>query len=146
MSTGAGSTRGVQGPDNPRPSPLADLSDRHGLPDVDHLLARRAELVKEAAPLRALYGPGGTFPHARKVELSKLAALMRAMGVAQQTKLTEAAIEEAAHSHDDYAGLIARATTDATRLVIVEGEIHEIDTRISWGQSTARMISAELRL
>ncbi len=125
---------------------LADIEDRMGLPSIDKLLAERADLIKRVAPLRARHGNGGTYGDLRKIELSQIAAALRAKAVAASTKLTEAAIDEAAHADDRYVKYVTQATTERVDFIEIEDQIQAINDQINRGQAIARYLSAELAL
>lgn len=117
-----------------------------GVPPLESLLAERDELVKQVAPLRAKHGPFGTFDALRKVELATIAASVRARAVEQEKKVTEAAIDEAAHASARYAGFIAQATNEKANWAELENKIAGINDTINRGQAIARYLAAEVSL
>lgn len=125
---------------------MNDTEDRMGIEPIERLLAGRAELIKRIAPLRARHGMGGTYGDQRKIELSQIAATIRAKAVAASTKLTEAAIDEAAHSDDRYVAFVTKATNERVEFIQLEDEIQAINDKINRGQAVARYLSAEVML
>lgn len=125
---------------------MGEIEARMGIIPLEELLAERDELVQQVARLRARHGPGGTWPDERKVELSKIAAMIRAQAVLEGKKMTEAWLDECSHSHDQYAAFIAAGTTEKADWVIAEARIEGIDFTIQRGQAIARYLSAEVHL
>ena len=64
--------------------------------DLEALLGARAALVREAAPLHARYGPGGTFTEVREALRGELAAEYRARLADFEGRVTQAMVAEAA--------------------------------------------------
>ena len=127
-------------------SKMAEIEARIGVDPVMELLAERQDLIDQVAPLRALYGPGGTWDAQRKMELANLKMLIRAQAEAADTKRTEAYLEDAAHADPRYKNLVAQATTDRANLSILEDKVNAIEARIRRGDAVIRYVSAEARL
>jgi hypothetical protein len=129
-------------------TPFGEIESRMGLPPIEELLAERDELVKHVAPLRAKHGPFGTWDALRKVELATIAASLRARAVAEEPprKMTEAAIDEAAHSDGRYAAFIAAGTQEKADWAVQENAIQGIADTINRGQAVARYLAAEVPL
>jgi len=127
-------------------SRMAEIEDRIGVAPVEELLAERQDIVEQVAPLRALYGAGGTWDAQRKMELANLKMLIRAQAEAADTKRTEAYLEDAAHADPRYKNLVAQATTDRANLSILEDKVNAIEARIRRGDAVIRYVSAEARL
>ena len=127
-------------------SRMAEIEDRIGVAPVEELLAERQELVEQVAPLRALYGAGGTWDAQRKMELANLTMLIRAQSEAASIKRTEAYLEDAAHADPRYKNLVAQATTDRANMSILEDKVNAIEARIRRGDAVIRYVSAEARL
>src|SRR6266550_4480864 len=94
---------------------MAELEAKMGIPPLEGLLAERDEIVRELAPLRARHGPGGSYGDLRKIELMKVAALIRVEEVGKGNKLTEARIEEASHADPRYMDYVIKATVEKAR-------------------------------
>jgi len=134
-------------PDTVAPvSTLSDIELRMGIPSLESLLAERDTLVKELAPLRAKHGPGGIFGDLRKAELAKVAAMIRAMAVGSQQKVTEAFIEESAHQHPTYTDFLTQATVEKARYFELENRAMGIADLIQRGNAVARYLAAEAHL
>lgn len=127
-------------------STLGEMEQRLGLPPIEVLLAERDELVKQVAPLRAKHGPFGTFDALRKIELATLSALHRAKAVQDERKVTEAALDELAHSDGRYAQFIADGTREKAELAILENRIIGIGDTIQRGNVVGRYLAAEAHL
>jgi hypothetical protein len=127
-------------------SPMAEAEARLGIQPIDELLDQRRHLVDKVADLRAQYGSFGTFDHLRKIELARIAGLIRAQAVRDHMKMTAAEVDDATHDHPDYRDLITRATRERAQWVRLEAEIEAIDATINRGQAVARFAAAEARL
>lgn len=127
-------------------SPMGDAENRLGIEPVELLLAERRDYIDQVADLRAKYGPFGTFDHLRKIELARLAGLVRAQMKRDGVKVTESELDQIAHGHPDYMEFITTATMDRARWIKLEAKINDIDTVITRGQAVARFVTAEARL
>jgi len=58
--------------------------------------------MSDPASLEAFYGPFGVGEHLRKIVLSNCAEIVRARAVAEETKISEARVNDLAHIHDFY--------------------------------------------
>jgi chorismate mutase len=133
-------------PDHILATSLGDIETRMGLPSIESLLAERDTLVKEVALLRAKHGPFGTWGDLRKIELAKWAASIRAKAVLEERKLTEAAIEEAAHSHPMYVDFVTQGTSEKARWIEAENRIQGIEDTINRGNVVGRYLAQEIGL
>lgn len=122
---------------------VGDVEARAGVEPLDVLLAERDALVRKLSRLRGLYGPVGLFGHHRKIELARIAAMLRAQYTADGTKVSEARIDEEAHSHPDYAAFIAHGTVEAAQWVEAEEMLESVTMRVSRGQALLRYLSSE---
>lgn len=137
----------MRGPDAfPPVTTLSEVEARMGLPSLESLLAERDELVKLVAPLRARHGPFGTYQDIRKIELARVGAVIRARAVESGTKVTEAAIEEGAHSHPDYVAFVTDATNEKGGWIILENRITGIADTIQRANVIGRFLAAEAHL
>lgn len=117
-----------------------------GIVPLGELHAERDTLIRQVASLRARFGPGGTYDDLRKIELARIAQLLRASFVRDGVKFTEAQIDEAAHAHPDYVEHVTSATLDRAKWVELENRIQSIDETVNRGQAVARFVANELRL
>lgn len=125
---------------------LAEIESRMGIEPLDALHAERAKIVKQAAELRAKHGPFGTYDALRKLEWSRIATIIRAQAVLDQVKMTEAAIEQAAHADSRYIDFITNATLEKAQLSILEDRIQAIGDVILRANAIARYLAAEAHL
>lgn len=125
---------------------MGDTELRMGIEPLELLLAARAELVKEIAPLRALHGPFGSWQDLRKIELSRIAVGIRAQAAADGKKITEAGVDELAHSDERYISFLTQGVKDKTRYFEIEDRIAGIADQINRGQSISRYLAAEVML
>ena len=126
-------------------SAMAAAEARMGLEPIETLLDERAHLVEQVADLRAKYGPFGVFDHIRKTELAQLRVRLRAQYTAAGVKrVTNDQLDDEAHAHPDYLGLITHALADRAKWVKLEERIAAIDYTINRGQSVARFVTAEI--
>jgi hypothetical protein len=79
-------------------------------------------LENTRAPLYAVYGPGGTWEAERKALLCACANYIRTDAV-DKIKMTEAAIDQFAHSDNRYVKRINLATEERTRMALLDAEI-----------------------
>lgn len=127
-------------------TPLAEVELRMSIPPIETLLADRHALVQEIAPLRARHGSFGTYADLRKIELAKVAAIIRAEAVAAPRKMTEASIEESAHSDPRYTEFVIAATEEKARYFMLEDQIGAIDDLIQRGNAVSRYLAQEVAL
>lgn len=127
-------------------SPFGEIESRIGLMPIEELLAERDDLVRQVAPLRAKHGPFGTYGDLRKIELAKVAAMLRAGAVAETRKITEAAIEEASHAAPPYVQFVVESTEEKARYFELENRIQGIEDTIQRANAVARYLSAEAML
>lgn len=122
------------------------VETRMGIEPLEQLQAKRRELVGEIAELRARYGSFGTTDAERKIRLATIRMKVRAQIVADGVKMTEAAIDDMAHSDPGYVQFITETTRGRASLQIQEDEITCIDEAIRRDQSLASFLTAEARL
>ena len=125
---------------------MRDTEERLGVQPIDEMLAQRTALVERVADLRARFGAFGTFDHLRKIELARIAGLVRAQTVRDKVKMTAAEVEDATHSHPDYRDVITAATAQRAEWVKVEAQIEAIDATIQRANAIVRYITSEVRL
>lgn len=127
-------------------NPRQAIEARLGIQSVEELLAKRRELVRALAPLRARYGPYGTWDAERKVRLSAIKAKLRAEFARDGARPTEAMLDDEAHAHPDYAEFIVTATRERARWVNGENAVQEIYDLIRRDQSLAHFVAQETRM
>ena len=123
-----------------------ELESRAGIGSLDDLLAERRTLVIQVAPLRAKYGSFGTADNLRKIELSKIAAIIRAEKALIPEKVTEAAIDQLAHADDRYIAFVTQLTDERRDWIILEDAISAIEDRIRADRALVQFAAAEARL
>jgi len=126
------------------PRTMSEIEDTAGVDRIDELLAERAEIVRELAPLRALFGGNGIGNHRRKVELSRIEK--RIYAEAQQRsekKPSDDFVDTLAHADPAYGEMVEVMVRQATRWVELEEQLEAIDMRINRGQALLRFASSE---
>ena len=106
------------------------LPDRRA-DDIESLLAARAALVREAAPLHARFGPGGTFTEARENLRAALAVEYRARLADFEGRVTQSMIDEAVRTDDRYTSLIDEAERERERLYVLYDEVRAATARVA---------------
>lgn len=127
-------------------SPMAEVERKLGLRPIEELLHERSQLVERVAALRALYGGFGLFDHTRKMELARIAGLIRAQALQAKIRMTVAEIEDASHTHPDYRDLITTATRERAEWCKLEAQLESIEWTVRRGDMIGRYIAAEARL
>lgn len=125
---------------------MSAVEDRMELRPLEELLASRAGLIALIAPLRARHANFGVYGDLRKIELAKVAAMIRAKAVSAQMKISEAAIDEAAHASEHYCQFVTTATLEKARWVELEDQVQAINDIILRENAIARFLAAEARL
>lgn len=110
-----------------------------GVKGGGELVDERTHLVRKAATLRARHGSFGTWDHERKVLLAKLRATIRAGATVGGAKMTEAAIDDAAHAHPDYVQFITDGIIDKAKWIEAEAVIEGIDFQFYRDQAVMRL-------
>ncbi len=127
-------------------SPMTDAELRAQVIPLEELLAERDDLVQRLARLRAVHGAGGTYGDLRKIELSKAAAVVRAQATLEGKKVTEAYLDEMAHTSDGYVQFVTAATSEKADWILLEEQLAGVDFTINRGQATMKFATAELGL
>ena len=127
---------------------MAEAESRAGVQPIDELLDERTVLIRQVAPLRAVYGSFGTWEAQRKMMLARLKGQVRAEAQRATTarKLTNDQIDDEAHDHPEYLEFITTATKQRAEWIVTEAKIEAIDFKIQRGQAVVRFVSAEARL
>jgi hypothetical protein len=113
--------------------------------DLEALLGARAALVREAAPLHARYGPGGTFTEVREALRGELAAEYRARLADFEGRVTQAMVDEAVRADARYGALLAEAEQARARLYVLYDDVRAATARIARLLAAARAsVPAEL--
>lgn len=127
-------------------SRMADIEERLGIEPIDQLLAERYKLVERVADLRARHGAFGVWDHERKTLLATLRMKARALATRDGLKVTEAWLDDNAHSAPEYDEAVAKATMDRSELTLVEAKIEAIDATIQRANALTRFVTSEMRL
>ena len=106
--------------------------------DLDVLLAARAALVREAAPLHARYGLGGTYTELRENLRAALSVEYRARLADFEGRVTQAMVDEAVRTDDRFVALIADAEEARERLYVLYDDIRAATARIDRALAAAR--------
>ena len=125
---------------------MAELEAKMGIPPLEGLLAERDELVQQVARLRARHGSFGTWDAERKIALEQAAAVIRAQSALEQKKVTEAALDEAAHTTGNYVDFITASISEKADWIILENRIQGIEDTLLRANAIARYLSSEMML
>jgi hypothetical protein len=124
---------------------LRDMESRHGLFDMDRLLAERLALTVQLAPLEAIVGPGGVGEAQTKSLRAALAAEFRQSAAESGTKVTEAAIEERAHADPRYSAKLEEMAGMRAEYVCLRGMIDQLTSQMQYAQASLRLLATEPR-
>ena len=127
-------------------SPMSLIEERMGIVPIETLLAERATLTDLLCDVRAKFGSFGTFDHIRKMELARLAGLIRAQAMRDKIRLTAAEVDDATHDHPDYRELITEATVQRADWCRLEAQVEAIDFQIRRAEMVGRYLTSEARL
>lgn len=117
------------------------------LASADELLARRADIVRRLAPLRALFGGNGYAAERRlKLVEARVSSLVRAGLAAEGKKVTEGVIDAETRQHPDYIQALTDDLTQREQWIGIEEELAEIEWRLRCRQTDGALLSAEARL
>lgn len=122
---------------------MYDIESRVGIEPLDQLLARRAELVAEAASLYAVYGPFGTIEHRRKVALAMSELQVRADFESRGLKVTEGKVDATARTHSTYLKFLEEMEAGRAQWLVTETDIQGITDRINRGNQLTRYAATE---
>lgn len=131
---------------------MSDTLMAHGtildtLPSSDELLSRRATIVRELAPLRALYGGNGYMGERMfKTDEAKIAVAIRGRLRDAGEKTTEPQIDALVRVHDDYTKALTTDVEKRARWVDLEERLNEVDWRLRCRNADASLLAAEARL
>lgn len=125
---------------------IRDMEQRHGLFDMDALLAERLALTVQLAPLDAVVGVGGTWEHQMKSLRMSIALEHRDEAQKNGQKITEAALEERACADPRYANKLAEITQMRAEWVMIRGMVDQLTAQMQWAQASVRLIAAEPRV
>jgi hypothetical protein len=106
--------------------------------DLDALLAARAALVREAAPLHARHGPGGTFTEVRDNLRAELAVEYRARLADFEGRVTQAMVDEAVRTDARYVTFVAEAEAARERLYVLYDDVRAAGARVARALAAAR--------
>lgn len=124
---------------------MGELEAGIGVEPLDLLLAKHGKLREKHAALWAKYGPGGVADNLRKAELSRIKEMLRAKAVESGARMTEAALDDAAHDHDDYHAFIAITLAERAQYYETDAKLRELDWRFQRGQGLLRYVAHEPR-
>jgi len=117
------------------------------LPSTEELLDRRIAIVRELAPLRALYGGNGYMgERCFKVDEAKIATVVRARLRDAGEKTTEPQIDALTRVDDGYIHALTRDVEKRTRWVDLEERLNEVEWRLRCRNADASLLAAEARL
>ena len=105
---------------------------------LEALLGARAALVREAAPLHARYGPGGTFAEVREALRAELAVEYRARLADYEGRVTQAMIDEAVRTDARFAALLAASEAARARLYVLYDDVRAASARVAQALAASR--------
>ena len=123
-----------------------ELESRAGIEPLDQLQAERRLLLVEYAGLKSLHGPFGKFDHFRKQLVEALKVRVRLRLLEKEVKVTESMIDAMAHNEPEYLKLLEDGQKDATRYIVLEMQVTELEERIENRLAMLRMHTRELGL
>jgi hypothetical protein len=125
---------------------LSALESRAEIDSLESLHVQRRQLLPEYAVLRALHGSNGKWDAKRKQMLEAIKVRVRMEAQQRGEKVTEGYIDALAHADDQYASMIDQAIMGATRYVMLDTEVSEIEERIKSREIELLAYSSEVRL
>jgi hypothetical protein len=109
---------------------LSALEERADIESLEHLHAERRKLLPEYASLRALHGPNGKWDAKRKAMLEAMKIRARMELTKDGGKTTEAAVDALGHADEQYVRFVDEGVEGATRYVVLETEMSELEELI----------------
>ncbi len=100
--------------------------------DYEALLTSLESVLHQRAPLYAVYGPGGTFDHTRKILLASCRDAHRLTKLGNNEKVTEALLDDLGHADADYVAFVETATAQRTTLALLDAEATLLGHRLSY--------------
>lgn len=125
------------------PTTVRERFAAHGVADVDKLLAKRADCVAKAAPLRAFRDAFSTL---RDIERAKIVASLRFQAGDAAVKMSEAKLDAMALADPRLSMWLDEAQLKLAHLAILEDEISAYSERVRARDADARFLAAEARL
>lgn len=122
-----------------------DLEARIGVDAIEVLQADRRAYVEEAAPLRARFGPGGTWDAQRKAFRSAVANELATSLTAARAgkKPAEDEIERLAAADERVQRWLDAAEADMARYYLLDNRITELTEMINRDQALIRYVTSE---
>lgn len=129
------------------PDELSALESRAEVDALGDLHARRRAIMRNLAPLKALYGSFGLWDARRKqlIEAYKVKARMR-LTTPDGKKPTETQIDAEAHADPEYERFLDNSLSARIDFLNMETELAEIEERVRSRELALMAYSAELRL
>jgi hypothetical protein len=125
---------------------VSALESRADVASLEGLHAERRQLLPEYSTLRALHGSNGKWDVRRKALLEAMKVRVRMELAARNEKITDATVDALAHGADQYIEFIDQGIYGATRYVVLETQISEIEERIRNREIGLYSYNAESRL
>ena len=122
---------------------LREIESRHGVFNVEVLLAERVALSAQLAPLDAVVGPGSVGDAQTKSLLYIIAAEHRERLTTEGRKFTEAVVEEAARGDPRYTAKLAELQTLRAEYVVVRSLIDRLTAMLLWAHTCLRLQASE---
>lgn len=117
------------------------------LPSSEELLARRASIARELAPLRALCGGQGYMGERMfKLDEARVAVAIRTRFKEAGEKTTEPQIDALVRSDPEYVAALTADVQKRERWADLEERLNEVDWRLRNRASDSQLLAAEMRL
>lgn len=128
------------------PRTLRDFEETVGVDPIDVLQADRRAVIEELAPLRAKYGPGGTWDARRKAFRSAVANEIAMRLVAERSKApSETELERLAAGDERVLRWLDDVEQEMARYHLLEDHAQSMTELINRGQAILRYASNEPR-
>jgi len=123
---------------------LRDLELQIGVDPIDVLQADRRAVVEDLAPLRAKYGPGGTWDARRKAHRSAIATEIASKLQEERGKApSEAEVERLAAGDPRVQARLDEAEAEMARYAVLEDECQRYTELLNRGQALIRYVTSE---
>ena len=119
---------------------VTDRLIAQGVPDVRALLAKRATLTRQAAPLKAF---AANLDAHRKAQRAQIGLVLQAE---TDDRYSAAALDAAASADPRYAEWLVEADLKLAQLAVLENKIWSITEMIRFAEAEVRYLTSELRI
>lgn len=128
----------------------ADYEAAQGMEPLAEIHAERDTIAEKYARLRPLFGPAKMWEHKRKALLSLIELELREgwtrNEVTKDLKLTESAVDAAAHVDPRYTAFLNEGTADAIEFEKLSIQMGNLEERSQRGQVIGRLRASEMHM